>query len=368
MINFPMSVMQFATTEENKQVYKMFYDYWKHFCSAKRGKTNMSFDNTISFDEKESKMNAALKREILRVAGVANFEQFSLEQWSTNPSVVWATYAIVSAMIDMILPETIIDSIGAYTDVKTIGIGDSASFEIKPRDLFVVSKAGRGQRTAQLQRHFDGMVTIVPEMREISVMVSLYRVLAGRDSLADFAAKAVQSLETAVAIDAYSTFATAMAALPTTPSGGELKATGYSQETLVQFCQRVTAWNGGNKAVVLGTQLAMQNVLPDNNNYRYALDSEYVKMGYIKNFFGYDGIVLPQVVDLATEFKLKLDDTKLWIVSPSANKLVKMVLEGSTLANTTQPYQNANLTQSTTIWKSWGVGVATNAVAATIAI
>ena len=57
-----------------------------------------------------------------------------------NPMVVWATFAVVEAMIDAILPLTLIDSIGTYTEIRNIGFGDSASFDIAPRSLMTVSQ------------------------------------------------------------------------------------------------------------------------------------------------------------------------------------------------------------------------------------
>jgi len=370
MNKVPSNVLSFAT-EKNLPVYLKFRDYWNHYMSINGGKkldfaTTKEDGTPISFSEKEDQMNSALKREILRVAQIQNFDEFALEQWATHPMVSWATFAVVSAMIDMILPESIIDSIGAYTEIRNIGWGDSAAFNVKPRDLFVVSKHGRGQRSVEARKQFNGQVTILPEMREISVQVSFYKVLAGLESLADFVAKAVRSIDVQVTIDAYDAFAAAMAALPTTATTGLRVSTGYTQADLVRLCQQVTAWNGGAKAVVLGTQLALVSVLPDDANYRYMLESDYVKIGYIRTAFGYDVMAMPQVADWTTPWGMKLSDDYLWIVSPSSQKLLKLVFEGNTLSNTSQPFQNSNLTQDATLWKSWGIGVATNATSAAI--
>lgn len=365
------NVLNFAGVE-NIGVYEMFRDYWNHYRYI-NGETKATYEDkrkdgsTISFAEKEQKMNEALMREIIRVSGVSKFDNLPLEQWASNPMVKWASFAVVSAMVDMIIPESIIDTIGVYTDVRTIGWGDSAAFDIKPRDLFVVSKAGRAQRQAEIKKQFTGQVTIVPEMRQITVGVSLYKVLAGLESLAEFTAKAVRSMETAMTLDAYNTFAAAMDAVPNTATTG-LRVAGYTQEALVSMAQRVSAWNGGAKAVIMGTQLALMNVLPDDANYRYMLQDEYVKLGYIKTAFGYDMMVLPQVVDISTPWGTVISNDRLWVVSPSSQKLLKLVLEGSTLSTADQPYANANLTQQATLWKSWGVGVATNAVAGVISL
>jgi len=372
-MKIPNQVLTFAG-EQNLTPYKMFVDYWNHY-RALNGAKNVEYQqNTItpegavvplSFSEKEEKLNAALKREILRVAGVQNFDTFSIETWANHPALKWATFAVISAVIDMILPETIIDSIGIYSEVRTIGWGDSAAFDVSPRDLFIVSKAGRSKRTTELHKQFKGQITVIPEPREMTVFVSLMKVLAGKESLADFVMKMVRSFETALAVDVYNAFYTAMDAVDATASTGLLVA-GYTQSEFVRLSQTVAAWNGGSKAVAIGTQRALASILPANANYRYDFQSEYVKVGYLRDFQGTDIMVLPQVADWQTPFGLKLSDSRIWLVSPSSQKLIKVVLEGNVLSYTSDVYANANLIQTSTLIKSWGTAVATNAVAATI--
>ena len=354
-----------------------FSDYWNQYRAEQEGVKNLSYktmgvrdgkDVTITFADKEEVINREFKDVVYKLSGIQNPAMLSEIAWSSHPLVGWYTFAVVSAMIDAVLPETLIQNIGLYTDVRTIGFGDSAVFNIEPRDLFVVSKAGRGKRQAEMQKSFNGQVAILPENRQMTVGVALYRVLSGAESLARFAAKAVRSLETQVALDAYNTFNTAMGALSNTPGNGQLRAAGWSQDTFVNFAQKVSAWNGGAKAMAIGTQRAMQQVLPDDANYRYDLDSEYVKLGYIKNFFGYDGLVLPQVADWTSPFGLALNDDIIYIMSPAAQKPVKLVLEGTTLSYTNGQFDAANLTQTTTFQKSWGQAIATNAVAACITV
>ena len=183
-MKIPTNVLTFAG-QENLKPYKQFVDYFHH-AQAIDGKDNVEYIKTdaegseISFSEKEEQMNAALKREILRVSGINNFEEFPLATWSTHPTLTWATFAVVSAMIDMVLPDSLIDSIGMYSEIRTIGWGDSASFDVKPRDLFVVSKGGRSKRTTELKKQYKGQNQIFPELRQMTVFVSLMKVLAGK--------------------------------------------------------------------------------------------------------------------------------------------------------------------------------------------
>jgi len=349
----------------NEAFYEAFVDYFNHY-RTDNGAKGLTFSTDRSFAEKEAAIDKAFRKEIARISNVPNAQEFAPERFATHPVVKWATFAIVSQLVDAILPDAITDSIGLYTDVRTIGFGDSASFDIEPRDLFVVSKAGRGMRSGEIHRQYKGQVNVLPENHELTVGVSLYRVLSGAESLARFAAKAVMSMEASMTRDAYTAFATAMAALDNAGTDA-LRISGWSDATFTALAQKIQAWNGGVKPVLMGTSVALLNVLPTTDvNYRYDLNSEYVKMGHIPQYRGFDIMEIPQVADWTTEFGVVIDNTKLWLVSPTAGKLVKLVLEGSTISNTDGAFDNANLMQNTTLMKSWGTGIATSALAGTI--
>lgn len=183
-----------------------------------------------------------------------------------------------------------------------------------------------------------------------------------KESLAEFTAKAIKSIEYQMAVDTYSAFATAMGALTTT-GDALMKVVGFSSDAAISLAQRVSAWNGGQKTVILGTKRALQYVLPSDGNYRYQLDSDFVKLGYIRTAFGYDLMELPQLANWATPFKTVLSDSNLYFISTGVNKLLKVCTEGSTLSNVDAPFDKANLTQNATFIKYWGISVATNAIA-----
>ena len=354
------NVLHFA--QGNMDLFEAFGDFWDHYRNKKLGKTNIEYNTQFSLDQKEKALNELLVKYIVKRSQVAYAADEPLERWFNHPNVTFETFGIINALIDFILPQTIIDSIGAYTDVKVGGWGDSFAFDVSPRDLFVVTKSGKAQRQSEVKKQFKGQVTMLPEAHQITVGVELYRVLAGKESLAEFVAKAVQSIETQMTLDVYNAFATAMGNVDSTATTGLLVA-GYTQSDLVRLAEQVTVWNNGAKAIVMGTALALQNVLPDDANYRYFLNDPYVTLGYIQTLAGYDLMRLPQVADWTTPFGRVLSDSTLWVVSPGAQKIVKLCMEGNTLSTTNQPFDNANLTQNTTMTKFWTAGIATNAVA-----
>jgi hypothetical protein len=130
----------------------------------------------------------------------------------------------------------------------------------------------------------------------------------------------------------------------------------------------VGAYNMGAKPIIVGTQLALSKIMPNDANYRYLLDSDYVKVGYVKTIGGFDTFVLPQVADWQNPYQTTLRDDIIYIISPSSQKLVKTALEGNTFSNDRDAFRSANLTQTWTMFKSWGTGIATNSVAAAIVL
>jgi hypothetical protein len=368
-MKMPLHVMQFA--EGNVKPYERFVDYYNHYRNENNllpiGK-KVSFDTSATLAEKEIKMHDMLLAEIARHAGV-NFTEFKPEVMANHPTYQWAAFAVVGAMVDLVLPETIIDSIGIYTEIKTVEMGNNVAFECKPRDLFYVTKAGRGRRHVEARKQFNGQVTVTPEEHDITVMVSLLRVLAGKENLAEFAMKAARSMEHEMTYDAFAAFNTYVGTLPTTPSGSNLQITGFTQAEAKRLAQTVSSFNMGAKAVFMGTGVALQSILPDTGtNFRVQIDSDYVKMGHVTTFMGHDVLEIPQMADWKTPFANLLDDNKIYIVSPSSQKILKLAIEGSTRVITDGVFQNADLTQKTTLKKNWAVGVATNAVVGVINI
>jgi len=342
--------------------YEAMRDYYFHYMDTTKGRKLGAYDASVSFADKEVKMNGMLMDEVKRVSGVTIPDNISEVYFANNPMIRWATMAVVDMMIEAILPETIIDTIGIYTDIRNIGWGDSANFEIKPRALMTVSAGGNAQRTSFIQKQFSKNVTLLASNHAITVQSSLYKVLCGKESLAEFVRKAVISMETAMTTDAYAAFDAGLAALYT---GTDLNVTGYTQDDLLTMCQTVQAYNQNAKPVIIGTALALSKILPNSAaGYRINTNSESMTIQLIRNFFQYDILELPQVATgNYADYGLALNDNHIYVVSPSVDKLLKGVIEGGVTSNGNDYYDNANLTSNTTLNKRWGFEYASNATA-----
>lgn len=352
------SVKAFST--ESPELYTAFKDYADHKLSVERNIQGKTFCEK-SFEEKERVIDKLFAKEIEKRSKVslADFGG-DIAHYAQHPSVRAFADAIADRMIDMILPDMLNSSIGLIADIQYLDWGDSASFNLENNALFNVSKAGYRQRNTLYQKLEDTTVTLAPVAHEVSVITNLYNILAGRDSIAKYIMKAAKSIETEMLNETWSAFDTAVEAV-TTPSA--LKVTNYAENSAITLAEKVTAWNGGKKAIFAGTPLALKSLLPANANYRYMLDDNMVRLGYIPTFNNYDVLPLPQVADYtSTEYGLLLDDKKIYVVSPASDKVIKVVV-GGTLSHTDDNYANANLAVGGTILKSWAVGVITNSIA-----
>ena len=342
------------------ELYKAMKIYGEH-CLAQRGVAGKQFSET-PMDVMEAAINKEFADELFRRTGMtpdANFDG-SLKRFCNNPTVLSMADDIRDYMIDMLLPETLLTgSLRYFADFRFADLGDSMTFDIENNALYNVSKAGYRKRSTNMQKLFDATVTMVPVNRQITVGTDLFEIMANRVFIAKEVMKAVRSIETAMFFDAYDAFATATGAL-----SGNLAVNNYSEDSLIKLCETVTAYNQGRQAVIIGTPVALKKVLPTNSNYRYLLDDEYVKLGHLQTFNGYDVLPLQQVANPydATAYAMKLDDTKIWVVSPAADKIVKIGVGGELMSHTDAIYDNANLLQLSTLNKAWDCQVITNSV------
>lgn len=365
MTKLPNNVLAFtAGNAERQEGYTNFVEYYSLY---KEGKTHN--ENGVSFSEMNNKMLTFFSDEVARLSGKKQSDVNDLATYCNFSDVKEAAFAVIGMLTDLIIPDALIKDLGIIAEIKNGGWGDSLKVDLKPRDLFIVSKGGRARRTYDITRQFKGEKTIVPEVRGITVGISLYDVLKGTYSLAEFVSKAVLSIETEMRYDIYDAFATAMNNLPNTPgAANQLRISGWSQATAIALAQKVQAWNNGAKPVFLGTKLALSNILPASTNTRILLGDEYVRVGYLRDFMGISCVELEQVADYKTEFAVKLADNRIYVICPGTDKLVKVFIEGSTLSNIDNTYANANLQQTATLYKSYGVGAISSALAGVIEI
>ena len=333
-MSMPNEVVQFAQTNGgNTDFYVAFQDYY--------------FNRDKMDSEKHDKLQNAFFAEIIAKSGVSR-DGLTTEAWVSHPSVQWAAFAVVDATVNAILPQVLTPAFGLFTDFRFVSLGDVVKFKIKPNQFFTVSKGSVGERTIHRQKDFAQDIIVAPVEHIVTVYTDMYRVLAGKEDIADFVARVVLAIEQAMYGDALNALMTGLNNLPT----GTYNISGaFDMKTLVKMAETVQVYNAGVRPVSAGSATALMRVLPDSTlGYRGNYDANGGSIELIKNVYGYDVIKMNNAA--AQGGGLVLPDDKIFVVSPAQDKLVKAVVSNA-LTNSNQFYDNADLTSDYTIRKMW---------------
>jgi hypothetical protein len=354
-MNIPSNVLAFSQTYGVTELIESFADYYNQYKSEVMNKPTV-FNKTMSFAEKGKVLHTSIEATIAKLSGVSTCG-FSEEVVRTNPNYQWATFAVIGAMVDPVIADSVNDNFGRFAEIRNGGFGDSFSFDIKSSDLFITTKAGNGRRHAFAQRQHNGQATLIPENRMLTVSEDLYRILSGKRNLAEYAVKVALSFEEQLATEIYNAINDTYASLP-----AAFTAASFAQSTFIPICQKVKAFNGGSSVNVFGTQVALSSILPSDNYLKFGLGEEYNRTGYLTNWQGVSLFCMDQKADwTSATYATKLDDTRLYIIPSSNEKLVKVCIEGATISYADTTTTNANLVQKQTMHKRYGVGLISNA-------
>ena len=331
---------------------------WKDYVTNYRAlnfSTKKQYSQSKTLEEKEMIVNAAIAKEVDKLAGV-DTSLINKEAYATNPTYLWANNAVINKLVDMVIPDILTEDFLNVAEVVQIGYGDSAEFDIKSSDLFYVSKTGNSRRHVEAQRQFTGHTSIPVSNHVITTETDMYRVLAGKESPAEYAMKVVLSIESEIAKDIMAAITSSFTTL-----GTKFKENSYDEKAFQKLATRVTAANGGARAVAMGTDLALSTVLPSDDYLKMGLGEDYTKVGYLPVFKKVPLIGISQKIDWTSEdYGFALPDDKIFFISPGAPKLIKIVIEGGSLTFSDDFASNGNLTQVSSLHSRFGVGLVSN--------
>lgn len=341
-------------SKEGQDIVSAGIELYKHYLFANKGKSEYAEFATGKYDEKQKLFSDNLVKESVKIAGISQLG-FSNTQIMRNPTVKWAMFNLVSEVLDVIIPDTVLDNFYQFADVKNVAWGDNLKFTVPNPSLFVVSTFADGIVKGEPQRLYNSDVILNPVGRTITIEEDFYRVIAGKVNWGEWVTRVAQSFETQLTVDIYTSLFNTYTNLPT-----NLKEAGFTQEAYISLAQRVQALNRGSQVVVFGTKSALGKVLPTDTNLRFALGGDYIKNGYVKDAFGIPAFEIDQKI-IPNSDAFAIDDKTLYFVSMGSDKLVKVGFEGEALVNSADYTSNADETQEYTIFKKYDVKVATSA-------
>nr|DAG40240.1 MAG TPA: capsid protein [Caudoviricetes sp.] len=340
-------VVNFA--KGNTDFYVAFADYHNHKAAEEWGQNMGSYDKSRTIAEKAPVIREAYFAELERISG-QKIDRANMDVMLANPMLRYANFALINATINVVLPAYVAATFAPFVDFRTVGYADVVNLKIPPKTLYTVSRGARGERTSFRQKKYSGNVEISPIEHIITTYVDMARVFAGKDDLAD----AVRAIIMSIEIDMNNEIIASLnAGLNEASYPEQFVETGaFDGKKLVQLSQRVQAYNMMSKPVIMGTAAALMNVLPDSTlGGRLVIDGRDPVVSYVRDFYGFGIYELPQA-PTGKDFGLALDDNTLYVVSAAVAKPIVGVMS-TTLTNSNQFYENADISQNFTVRKSY---------------
>lgn len=343
------------SAEAERDLIPAWKDYVNHY-RKENFSTKKLVSGSKSLVEKEALVN---KMAFAEIAKFANMDTSFIGQlqMSTNPVYKWAFFAVVNKLVDIVIPDVVAEDFYQFANVSIVGKGNSGKFTVKSSDLFEVSINGNSRRHVNAQRQFTGEKTLTPVNHTITTQVDLYRAMAGEESLADYAMKVILSIEAEIALD----IAFAMQESFDTRSAN-FKEAGFTPASFKTLATRVSAANGGRKAIAVGTEIGLMNVMPTDDYLKLGLGETYNSIGYLPVFLNTPLVALSQKIDWSSaDYDFAISDNFIYFVSPGVQKLVQIVFEDEGLCLTDDVFSHGNLIQNASMHKGWITGIVTNA-------
>lgn len=347
-MNFSNDLITFA--HGDTKFYEQFCDYHFHKSDVENGRKLGAYDANVSVNEKQKVVNDAFFSEIEKLSGVRRTPE-TIDAWAANPMVRWATFAIVNALVNAILPAYSNATLAPFVDFRSVGIGDVIKVKVMPKMLYTISLGGKGERTTFRQKKYAGDMTVSMQEHIVTTYVDMYRVLARKEDISDAVRAIVISVEIDMQKGAYAALNAGLTAM-TYPS--QFTASGaFNARTLITLCQRVQAYNNGVKPIIIGTAAALSYVVPDSSlGYRGTFGADGGAVNVMRDFYGFGLQEIPQLPTNAS-YGLAISDSTLYIISPVGDKLVVGGMS-TALTNSNEFYDNADITQNFTYRKLYG--------------
>ena len=341
-------IIQFANG--NTDFYEAFADYHNHKAAEEWNSKMGAYDHNVSLSVKSGKVRDAFFAEVERLSGCKMTAE-NKDAWMANPMTKWATFAVINAAVNVVLPGYVQATFAPFVDFRTVGYADVVNLKIPPKTLYTVSKGARGERTSFRQKKYASNIVLSPIEHIITTHVDMARVLAGKDDLAEAVRAIVVSIEIDMNKEVMAALTTGLGAA-TYPTQF-IKSGAFDGKELVKLAQRVQAYNMMAKPVIMGTAAALMNVLPDSAlGGRIVIDGREPVVSYVEDFYGFPVYELPQAPTGSADFGLALDDTKLYVISAAVNKPVAGVMS-TALTNSNDFYENADISQNFTMRKGY---------------
>lgn len=349
----------FSFSQEKQDIITAAIDLYKHYLYSTNNVKYSMFAETAkkakSYDEKNALFNEEFKKQVVKSAYLPE-EAVNDKHIFKMKNIRDLSFALVAEVLDTILPQTMIESFNTIAEIRTVGNGNQAKFEVPNTHIFDVYKVARGTRQTIPQTNYKGDAFLTPEPRMLTIKANFEEIQLGKFDWGAMMINAAKAFEQDMTTEIYSTISNTYSTL-----GTDYKEAGFSQTAFNELKAKISGLNNGAPVVVMGTQIALSSVLPSNDYFKMDLGEEYNRYGYISNFQGTNLMEIPQrITPNTTDFAINNDE--LYFFSLGLDKPVKVAIEDGGMA-----FENMNNSAMAdnsyfySVRKSWDMGVITSA-------
>lgn len=307
-------------------------------CGLELARASFEGKKGSEYEEKNAELLAAIGKYAVRgTPHEARYEAEKLDCFKSpmvnkNQTVRDNFNAVIAQIVSAYVPEVVNEDLERYiAEIKQVGYGDTARFQIESNALFKVNQKAEGVKKAVDEPMYDNEYTLHAHPITISTHIDWYPFAAGVFDMGKFALKIARSFEAYIFLKAVKGMTQA-----TTLYGASYTVNGVTPTLWGTLKQRVRAANGGIGVIAIGTEVALSNVSL-GGNYQVEIGEEMNKVGYLDQYLGVPLIALKNVLipnTTNTSASLALPDDLIYFVPVAGDKPVKILFEGNEVAVT----------------------------------
>ena len=237
-------------------------------------------------------------------------------------------FAVVTQVLDKINSKAELQEAMQFIEVKSLGEGDSATYEIGSKALFNVEEVGYGDLgSTRFQYQWYDNKILLPKNYDCSVAMDVYQSASQGFDIGRMIAKVAISQRAKMYVDVFDKVMD-KASLTGTPF---VKNT-FSKVGYQTLARDISLVNGGN-VMAFGTNLAYGKIADGiDAKWTFQNSNEYLKSGMIGDLYGVNSVVLNNAMkayqSYTTSIPTVIPDDRIVLLSTNVpDKIGKMVIE-----------------------------------------
>jgi len=292
-------------------------------------------------------LNAAVRAELQGLAG-------NIQDYRRNKNLI---FELIENTIDEVLPKRVLEAYGQFAEVQTVAQGDKPVFRLRitnasrKRAKQFITKVG----LAGIYEVFklDGTSATIDVMAYGgAAQIGLEEFLDGRITFADVLEIVLEGLDEAVYRQIAASLLAATDGLSVNNAANLWSGSSFDASKMDGLLAIADSYG---QASIYCTYEFAATMLPADAWASDQMKNDRWHVGYIQNYKGHQVVILPQSFEDETNAVKVFDPEYAYIIPAGAEKPVKIVFEGQTIA---REYENKDGSREIHVYKK--IGVATH--------